>query len=156
MSDLQCAATLVLAVPAEDDRTLALADALRHRQVAVVYTSAAADALHAAEVAAVALGVRVRADPGLDEAGDGRTGTDLVQRVTTALGHICDEHRGETVLVLAGVDAVGRTVPRLAGNVPAGHAERHPLVAGATVELRADTDGWVVDTWMGERTGAGY
>ena len=45
MSDLQCPATLVLVVPGAGDQAQTLAGALRHRQVAAVYTSGSPDAV---------------------------------------------------------------------------------------------------------------
>ena len=111
MSDLQCAATLLLVRPGTDpDRA---GPALLGRRLAAVYCDATAPAQRTAEAMAAATGVRVVAREGLAE--------------TSAAGElsaIADEHRGETVAVVA------RT-----GLGPKG---------AAVVELVMDADGWVV------------
>ena len=107
MSDLQCAATLLLVRPGTDPG--GVGPALVGRRLAAVYS----DATAAAVSTAAATGARVVAREGLAE--------------TSAAGElsaIADEHRGETVAVVA------RT-----GLGPED---------AAVVELVMDADGWVI------------
>ena len=112
MSDLQCAATLLLVRPGTAPG--GVGPALVGRRLAVVfYSDATAAAVSTAEALAAATGARVVAREGLAE--------------TSAAGElsaIADEHRGETVAVVA------RT-----GLGPED---------AAVVELVMDADGWVV------------
>lgn len=87
MSDLQCAATL-LVVPS--DRAQGLVPQLDGTRVAHVWASTAEPASGAGAAIALALGVGLTTRPGL---------TDL-DGSTPALGEIADEHRGETVVVV--------------------------------------------------------
>jgi hypothetical protein len=112
VSDLQCAATLLLVRPGTDPEDLG--PVLVGRRLVAVYSDATAPAVRTAETLAAATGVvRVVAREGLAE-------------TSTAgeLSAIADEHRGETVAVVA------RT-----GLGPEG---------AAVVELVVDADGWVV------------
>ena len=86
MSDLQCAATLLL-VPA--GRAEGLAETLTHAKVARVWTGTAAVAAQAAESLAAQLGVGVSTRAEMDD-----------ERIDLALSDIADEHRGETVVVV--------------------------------------------------------
>jgi broad specificity phosphatase PhoE len=65
----------------------------------------------------------------------GESGADVVARVEGAWRAIADEHRGETVLVVAHELATAITLQTLTG---------HPrmLDNGAHVELLVDADGW--------------
>jgi hypothetical protein len=87
MSDLQCAATLLL-VPygTADDHARALADA----RVAHIWTASSEEARLAAAALAADLGVGVTANGDLDQA----------EPSAAVLGAIADEHRGETVVVV--------------------------------------------------------
>ena len=111
MSDLQCAATLLLVRPGTDPDEVG--PALVGRRLAAVYRDTTAVAGRTAETLASATGVRVVAREGLAEAS-----------AAGELSAIADEHRGETVAVVA------RT-----GLGPEG---------AAVVELVMDADGWVV------------
>ena len=91
MSDLQCAATLLL-VPV--DRTPALSGSLTGIKVAHVWSGPAPDAVRGAETAAAELGV-------------GLTVLDRLQPpegLRAALAEIADQHRGETVAVVVDHD----------------------------------------------------
>ncbi len=111
MSDLQCAATLLLIRPGTDPD--AVAPELVGLRLAAVYCDATATAVRTAEALAAATGARLVVREGLAE-------------TSTAgeLSAIADEHRGETVAVVA------RTA--------LGHQD------AAVVELVMDADGWVV------------
>jgi len=87
MSDLQCAATLLL-VPS--GLATDLGTALGRARVAHVWTGSAASSLAAAEAIAADLGVGVARRDDLDEP----AGLDR------CLAEIADEHRGETVVVV--------------------------------------------------------
>ena len=111
MSDLQCAATLLLVRPGTDPD--GAGSALVGRRLTAVYCDATATAVRTAEALVAATGVRVVTREG------------LAQTSTPGeLSAIADEHRGETVAVVA------RT-----GLGPEG---------AAVVELVMDADGWVV------------
>lgn len=79
----------------------------------------------------------------------GETGHDVVRRMRAELESAADQFRGETVLVVSHGGAMSVTLPRLAANVPATFARDRPLPNGATCELTADADGWVLHTWAG-------
>jgi len=143
VSDLQCAATFVFAVPGEPPQARALADDLRSRRVAAVYAGQGA-AERTGRLVAGDLGLQVRPEPALH-------GSEVEAR--TALEGIADEHRGETVLVAADAPLLGRVLPTLVPGLPASY--RAGLGPGDVVELRVDADGWVVDAWADERGSAG-
>ena len=111
MSDLQCAATLLLVRP--DTGPDVLGHELVGRRLAAVYCDATATAVRTAEALGAATGVRVAVREGLAE-------------TSTAgeLSAIADEHRGESVAVVArtGLGPEGATL----------------------VELVIDADGWAV------------
>jgi hypothetical protein len=137
VSDLQCAATFVFVASGEETRVDALVADLRFRRVAMVY--AGAGAKRTARVMADHLGVQVSSKPGLDE--------------RAVLEGIADEHRGETLLVVADAAPLATVLPTLVPGLPASY--RHGLIAGDVVEMRVDADGWVVDSWAREDGSAG-
>jgi broad specificity phosphatase PhoE len=121
MSDLQCAATLLLArhgatsaegslSPRGREQAQALALSVRGRRLAVVYTSTSAPAVQTARIVEAGTGVPVVVR---EDLGD-RSGTDLET--------LADLHRGETVLVVSG-----------AGDERTGCA---------VTEISIDSDGW--------------
>jgi phosphohistidine phosphatase SixA len=145
MSDLQCAATLLLvAHPAADpegERSLTgagreqardLGRSLAGARVAVVYTSDLRSARDYAEAVAASTGARVAVRTDLD-----------ATRASGALGEIADLHRGETALVLLPVSAVEPTLSSLVG-LPPRAARAVPLSGPTVVELAADGDGWTL------------
>jgi phosphohistidine phosphatase SixA len=122
MSDLQCAATLLLARPGDTstDGSLSprgreqahdLGRSLLDRRLAVVYTSTLAASVQTAGIVERETGVSVVVHAGLDDYGS-----------VAELEALADQHRGETVLVLSG-----------AGGARAGCA---------IVEVSIDADGW--------------
>lgn len=111
MSDLQCAATLLLVRPGSDPD--AVGPELVGRRVAAVYCDATAPAVRTAEALAAVTGVRVVARE------------ELAETATAGeLSAMADEHRGETVVVVASTGL--------------GHD------GAAVVELVMDADGWAV------------
>ena len=121
MSDLQCAATLLLVRPgdASTDGSLSprgreqahvLGRSLLDRRLAVVYTSTFAASVQTAGIVERETGVSVVVHAGLDDGS------------MAALEALADQHRGETVLVLSG-----------AGGAREGCA---------IVEVSIDADGW--------------
>jgi hypothetical protein len=111
VSDLQCAATLLLVRPGTDPD--AVLPELVRRRVSAVYCDGTTTAVRTAEPLAAATGVRLVTRDGLVE-------------TSTAgeLSGIADEHRGETVAVVART-GLGR--------------ER-----AALLEVVMDADGWAV------------
>lgn len=81
----------------------------------------------------------------------GESGLEVVARYGAALRQVVDEHRGETVLVVAHQTAGGIALPSLANGVTPSWAEHHLLANGASVELVVDADAWRLVRW-GDRT----
>lgn len=144
MSDLQCAATLLLAVADSVEDAVALARASRDRRVAVLYTADGDPAARVARVVSERLGVPVQQKPELSgsRADDGADSPSLVR---ACLDEIADAHRGETVLVLGEVDTFGAVMP---GGVAAAYGAPDTLRPGALVELHIDADGWTAGQRM--------
>ncbi len=141
MSDLQCPATMLFAVPGDVDQARALADELRDRRVAVVYTDDLPASGRAVREVSAALGAPVRSEPDLREG---------FVAPATVLEQLADLHRGETVLVFAAAPVLTSAVQSLSRGGRS-FATRQPLGPGQVVELRGDADGWVVD-WSAGRT----
>jgi probable phosphoglycerate mutase len=163
MSDLQCPATVIVAVPAEtelgDDgpgsagsltshgreQARALGESLRDRRVAAVWSSDLTPAKQIAEIAAAVLGIGVRVRPGLRDGGDGRPGessNEVVARVRRELETLADQMRGETALVVGHRGAVDLTLAELVGRRPGESLE--PSDGCACCELAVDAGGWVL------------
>ena len=168
MSDLQCAATVLLAQHGEAEdgappvpdaggaltergrhQARLLADRLRERRVAVVYSSPVAPAVQTAEIAADVLGVAVRVREDLRGPSAGESGHEVVARVRAELETVSDLHRGESVLVVSQGGVVSASVADLAQNLPRHRAPGRTLGPGALVEVAADADGWWVRSWAG-------
>jgi hypothetical protein len=126
LSDLQCAATLLLASVRGEEQARALGTSLLERRVALVYTDGSTTAARTAGLLSERLGVPVRPEPGL--APDGRG----------VLEGLADLHRGETVLVVAETEVIGRVLGT------AGRAIGSADNADDVVELHIDADGWTV------------
>lgn len=158
MSDLQCAATLLVACPAGPDGESVerLADALADRRVAIVYSSPQDPAALAAAEVANRLGVACRTEPGLAEPPDDDSAPSDVQAVARyrdVLGEVADLHRGETVLLVSHRGVMSLVLPRLAFDVPDGLGREHPLPDGGLVELLVDGDGCSLRRWPGAALG---
>ncbi len=151
MSDLHCAARILLACPGDaefepapqassggsltrDGREQAggLGRSLAAARLALVYTAPQSRAVQTAEIVAARTGASVVVREALREGS-----------AVEELHAIVDVHRGETVLVVLPRTAIRATVPALVGLrddllgfVPATHC--------AVVELAADADGWVL------------
>lgn len=141
MSDLQCAATFVLAAAGDEHEARALAERLRDRRVAVVYTDDAPATGETVSVLSSSLGAPVRSEPDLRES---------VVPPGTVLEQLADLHRGETVLVVAQAAALTAAAQSLATGAGRSHANRHALAPGRSGEIRGDADGWVLTLWNGE------
>jgi broad specificity phosphatase PhoE len=135
LSDLQCPATLLFAVPGDVEQARSLAASLRDRRVAVVYTDDLPASGGAVREVSVALGAPVRSEPDL------REGFVTPGDVLEALA---DEHRGETVLVFAAAQVLTSAVRSLLPRAGRSFAAGPPLGPGEVVELRGDADGWVL------------
>jgi broad specificity phosphatase PhoE len=77
------------------------------------------------------------------------TGQEVIDRVSAELESAADQFRGETLLVVSHGGAIGITLPRLAGNVPADYGRGKALGNCDYCELVADADGWVLRSWAG-------
>ncbi len=159
MSDLQCAARLLIARTGEsEDETTALedsvrslamtgrkqagelGDSLRDARISMVYSSSRVHAVQTAEIVAGRLGVVVRVRDALRD----------TPRFTRELGEIVDLHRGEAVLVVTHDEVIRSAAPRLAGNVPDDYGDAHAVAPCGVIELDADADGWLLRSWSGE------
>ena len=98
MSDLQCAATLLLVQHGvSESESRRLGRSMRSARLAAIYTAGSAEAAQTAEVVGDETGVPVTVlDQALDRSVD--------------LEGIADLHRGETVLVVAPLDLAGGAV----------------------------------------------
>ena len=138
MSDLQCAATL-LVVSGSDADPAPLAEELKVARVASLY--AADGQQNPAETLADGLGLAVR------QLGD------LETDARGALGEVVDLHRGETVLVVVPNRWLVESLPGLLTNVPDDFGVGRGASAWSPAEVAADADGWVLRRWTGEPVG---
>lgn len=159
MSDLQCAARLLIARTGEsEDESAAfdesvhsltmtgrkqaaeLGDSRRDARISMVYSSSRVHAVQTAEIVAARLGVVVRVRGALRD----------TTRFTDELAGIVDLHRGETVLVVTHDEVIRSAVPPLAGSVPDDYGDAHAVAPCGVIELDADADGWLLRSWSGE------
>lgn len=155
MSDLQCAATLLICCAGDaDDAGLTLparrearelGQSLGSARLSMVYSSSAPAAVQTAELAAAASGIAVRLRDGLGGSPEAR------DRVAEELQTIVDQHRGETVLVVSDAAAVRSVVPPLAKNLPDDYGTGHDAPPCSVTELAVDGDGWLVRSWAGRQ-----
>ena len=144
MSDLQCAATLLLTDAGEGRASgLSLVD----RRIAAIYTSPLPAAVRTAEAVAAGTGVGVSVREDLREPLD-ESGAEVRVRVERELTALADLHRGETVLVVSHAATLRTGVLPLVGRGDE-YAAAHPLPRGAVVEVAADADGWLLRSWAG-------
>jgi broad specificity phosphatase PhoE len=141
MSDLQCAATVLLVDAARLSSSQPLTDAGDQR-VMMVYASTEPGALESAAAVARTLGVPCRELAGVQELSDGESDLQAADRYRRALEEIADVHRGETVLVVSHAGVMALVLPRLATNGGIG-GEREPARPGVA-ELLIDADGWAL------------
>jgi broad specificity phosphatase PhoE len=142
VSDLQCAATLLL-TEAGDGR--AVGHSLGDRRIAAIYTSPHPAAVRTAEIVAAATGAGVAVHEDLREPLD-ESGTEVRARVARELTALADLHRGETVLVVSHLATLRAGVLPLVGR-DADYAAAHPVPPGGVVEVAADADGWLLRSW---------
>jgi broad specificity phosphatase PhoE len=133
MSDLQCAATLLLVAHGETEQARVLGRALRDARLAAIYAGDRPGAVRTAEVVAAETGVPVSVLTGLEDS-DG---------VRATLEGIADLHRGETVLVVSHAGAIRAGVPPMVG-LGEEAATALDLTGCAVVEVAVDADGWVL------------
>lgn len=164
MSDLQCAATLLVCCAGEAEydggapsltlagrnRARELGQSLRSTRIAMVYSSGLPSAVQTAELAAAAGGAVVRVRDGLREPADDESPERVRTRIAEELQGIVDQHRGETVLVVSDSGAVPSVVPLLARNLPDDFGAAHQPGPCAVTEVAVDGDGWLVRSWAGE------
>ena len=163
MSDLQCPARVFLARHAEaaydapdgpapaggplseggERQARALGEALRGDRIVRVYASPVPRAARTGALAAEALAVGVDEVEGLVEVGTlpEESADDVVTRMLGALEEIADLHRGEAVLVVGHLAAIGLTLPHLLDGTGSPNPGLDP---GAWLALEGDADGWVL------------
>ena len=163
MSDLQCPARVYLARHAEaaydapggggpadgplsprgEGQARALGEELRGARIARVYASTMPRATRTGSLAAAALGVEVEELEALVEIGavPDESAADVVSRMIAALEEIADQHRGEAVLVVGHLAAIGLTLPHLLNG---SETPAPGLDAGDWIALEGDADGWVL------------
>lgn len=129
MSDLHCAARILLACPGEAE---VLGQSLASERLALVYTAPQPQAVRTADAVAARTGATVVLREVLAEGS-----------VVAELDAISDVHRGETVLVVLPGNAIRATVPALVG-VHEDYVVSRMAARGAVVELAADADGWAL------------
>jgi probable phosphoglycerate mutase len=169
MSDLHCPATLCVArhgdaafghasVPSEEGGWLTergtsqvreLAESLRPRRVAAVYSSTMQCAVESAALAAQVLDTTAREVDGLQEISVGENGPEVLARVREALQGLADLHRGECVLVFSHGGVLSFAVPRLGRRLRADLARERFLPNCAVAEVTVDADGFEVVSWPG-------
>lgn len=142
MSDLFCPATLILARHGEAGT---LADRLRTRRVAHVYTSPLAVAAQTAQTVATTLDRDVSTRDGLQDCSPEESDDAVVARLRPVVEELSDLYRGETVLVVTHGDLIRRGVRRLARMAPGIRPD--PVGPGGTVEIQVDADGILCSAW---------
>lgn len=141
MSDLQCAATLLLVAAHSDagDGATRLGGAVADRNVATLWSSPDPASVRTAEVVAARLGRTTSVHDGLGSTAG----------VADVLGEAADLHRGETVLLVAPADVLTTALPAHLTNLSARHVDDLSLGGGALVEVSADSEQWICVSWAG-------
>ena len=145
MSDLFCPATLLVTTTGRE-QVSALAESLRDRRIARVFTSTMPPAVESGAVAAQVLGVGVVELEGLEDSEDAEG---ALTRFRGALEEIADLHRGETVLVLTHGGVMASVLPRIATPVGADLLVRASAPGEGPAELEVDADGIRLLSWPG-------
>jgi 2,3-bisphosphoglycerate-dependent phosphoglycerate mutase len=83
----------------------------------------------------------------------GESGEEVLQRMTTVLDEVADEHRGESVLVISHGGVMSMALAVVAANLPPTHGHQRPMPHCGVVALEADADGWVCRSWAGVPVG---
>ena len=148
MSDLFCPATLLVTTTSRE-QVEALAESLRDRRIARVFTSTLPPAVESGAVAARVLGVGAVELQGLEDSGDSDDSQGASARFRAALEEIADLHRGETVLVLTHGGVMASVLPRIATPVRADVVVRAPVPGDDPAELEVDADGIRLLSWPG-------
>lgn len=78
---------------------------------------------------------------------EGESGAEVVERYRTELSAIADQHRGETVLVVAHQTAASVALATLGGNLSPSYAQSHQLANAEAAELVIDGDDWRLESW---------
>lgn len=152
MSDLQCAARLLISRPGEPTQAHALGGSLSAARVSTIYCSSEANAVRTAEIVASRLGVAVRVRDNLRERSGVEPDEEVRRRIAEELEMIVDLHRGETILVVSHDRAIRTAVPALVRNVTDDYGTTHEVESCGVVEVDADSDGWVLRSWCGAKS----
>lgn len=78
---------------------------------------------------------------------EGESGAEVVARYRDELAAIADQHRGETVLVVAHQTAASLALTVLGGTLSPAYAEAHQLGNAEAAELVVDGDDWRLEAW---------
>jgi 2,3-bisphosphoglycerate-dependent phosphoglycerate mutase len=166
MSDLQCPATLLVALHGEAtsagpeiggvradrygpltgrgrQQVSHLVEQVRPRRVAAVYSSGVGQAVESAARAASELGLRHIV---VDEIGDDEVHDLARGRFRDALEAVADVHRGETVLVFVHGEVLA-WVPGISVNGRNTAVTPDPLPFCVAAEVEVDSDGWRLVSW---------
>lgn len=160
---LFCPATLLIARSDEGshltdlgrEQVRALAEQVRPRRIAKIFSSRLGAAVESAELASSILGGPVEVLDGLEEVGPHGSGAEseaqdaVIARYRAALEEVADQCRGENALVFSHDGVMAVALPRLAGNVRSNLAERTPPSDAGPAELAIGDDGWVLRSWPG-------
>lgn len=141
MSDLQCPARIVFVCidpPAPESAYDDVLPVLRGDRFTGAWT--APEHLALAERLTASLGVGVRADEEFSEATGNRW------RISTVIGDIADQTRGEGTLVLASAPVIAQATLSCP-NVTPDLTDSEPLRPGIRVEVSIDSDGWWCRAW---------
>jgi broad specificity phosphatase PhoE len=80
----------------------------------------------------------------------GESGREVLERGSAALESIADQHRGETVLVVAHGGIICLTTALLCAGLAPAYVLAHGLRYCDAVEVSNDADGWVARSWAGD------
>lgn len=83
----------------------------------------------------------------------GDSGREVLDRVADALQTVADQHRGETVVVVAHGGVLGLALAALCAEVSPALVLAHPLANCDRVEVVHDGDAWRATSWAGEPLG---
>ena len=137
MSDVHCAATLVVLPVSAGGDVAALDGALGGARVASVFCGDDPEGMRAAETLGKRLGVPVTTCAALRDGRADEPVRALVDRVRAQLQEIADLHRGETALVVASTATVAAALPFVTGRGV-------EVTAGTPLALANDADGWAL------------
>lgn len=132
------------------DQAEQLAETVRRRRVARIYTSDLREARETGAIVARRLGIESVDLPEVDEelVSDG-SGGEVVLRFRAALEAVADLHRGETVLVISHGAAMALAIPASVPTADPAIRQARWIPPCAVAEVAIDSDGWQLLGWPG-------